>query len=77
MSFLLVFDILAVFAELEEIITNFAISEFKAIMVPAAFGCFNHMREKTEIVSKGKKRIPVNFGFSFGIKIRKNPPVFP
>lgn len=46
-------------------------------MIFTSLRCFNHVGKKTEVITKGKKGIFMNFKFALRIKIRENPSVLP
>jgi hypothetical protein len=61
MPLLLVFHILAVLPEFQEIIPGFTITVFEAIVIFCSIGGFNDMGEKAEIVTQCKQSVFMNF----------------
>jgi hypothetical protein len=75
-SFLsLIFKILAIYTQFEKVIPNFTIPIFKTIMKFMALRIFDNVGKKTEIISKGKQGIFMNFEFILTTQVCKDPSV--
>ena len=75
--FLLVIEVLTVLLQLHEVVINFRITIFEAILKFPAVRRFNNMCKETKVIAEREERILMNFKLSFRIKISQYSPVLP
>lgn len=73
----MIFNILTILFQFQKVITSFPVSILKAVMESGSVGGFDHVRKKTEVISKGKKSILMNPYPAVAIKVSKDPAILP
>ena len=71
----MIFEVPAIHAQLEKVISAFAIAIFKAVMKLLTPGSFNYMGTKAEVIAHGKQGIFMNSSLILAIKVGKDSSV--